>query len=175
LVEIENWGVVHTRFRVRLANRFTCAGSDLPLQERYQAGTLEMSILFCHDESIEEYDLLHVKFLFCCEPGLGFHHFHLGLGLGLTLFTRQLLVFSHWVLTGTQRYPALSFLVELLPAALIIWLCGGINTTKLLPHSDLGSEDGGNGCPTTLLVIFLVCPQREIHTARPCLSRSRSR
>jgi hypothetical protein len=172
LVEIENWGVVHTRFCVRLANRFTCAGSDLSLQERYQAGTLEMSIPFCGHESIEEYDLLHPNFFFWRELGLGFHHFDLGLGL---LRLRQLLVFSHWVLTGTQRDPALSFLVELLPAALIIWLCGGINATKLLPPSDPGSEDDGNGCPTTLLVIFLVCPQREIHTARPYLSRSRPR
>jgi hypothetical protein len=132
-----------------------------------------MSILFCHDESIEEYDLLHPSFFFWRELGLRFHHFDLG--LGLTLFSRQLLVFSHRLLTGTQRYPALRFLVELLPAALIIWLRGGINATKLLPPSDPGSEDDGNGCSTTLLVIFLVCPQREIHTARPYLSRSRPR
>jgi hypothetical protein len=161
------------RFCVRLANVITCAGSDLPLQERHQAGSLEVSILCCHDESIEECDLLHPDFFFWRELGLGFSHFNLG--LGLTLFSRQLLVFSHGVLTGTQRDPALSFLVELLPAALVIWLCGGINTTKLLPPSGLGSENSGNGCPTTLLVIFLVCSQREIHTARPCLSRSRSR
>jgi hypothetical protein len=31
---------------VRLTDGFTCTGPDLPLQERYQAGTLEVSLLF---------------------------------------------------------------------------------------------------------------------------------
>jgi hypothetical protein len=33
-------------FCVWLTDGFTCAGPDLPLQERYQAGTLEVSLLF---------------------------------------------------------------------------------------------------------------------------------
>jgi hypothetical protein len=47
---------VHTHTCVRLTDGFTCAGSDLPLQERYQAGTLEVSILLRDNEPNEGYN-----------------------------------------------------------------------------------------------------------------------
>jgi hypothetical protein len=49
------------RFCVRLTDGFTCTGPDLPLQERYQAGTLEVSLLFRSHEQIEEHDSLSLS------------------------------------------------------------------------------------------------------------------
>jgi hypothetical protein len=46
-------------FCVRPANRSMCAGPDHPLQERYQAESLEVSIPSCSHESTEDYDSLH--------------------------------------------------------------------------------------------------------------------
>lgn len=37
-------------------DRFTCAGPDLPLQERHQAGTLEIPIPLYGNEVFESYD-----------------------------------------------------------------------------------------------------------------------
>jgi len=60
---------VHTcnQLRIWLANRVTCAGPDLPLQERYQAGTLEVSIPFRDHETIREHDSLHPSLISRCK------------------------------------------------------------------------------------------------------------